>query len=72
MPFEKIEIKISKKGEIVVRVENSDEISIRNLRTFLEEVLGPISYSSRLDIPAWELEKELAQPREEELERQKG
>lgn len=70
MPFENIEVKISKKGEITVRIEGSDEIRLSNFRAFLEEVLGPISHSSRLDVPSWARENQISESRKEELERQ--
>jgi hypothetical protein len=60
MPYEKIEVRISPKGEILVRIDGADEQRLRDFRAFLEEVIGPIGDSSRVDGPAWERVGEIA------------
>jgi len=60
MPYEKIEVRISPKGEILVRIDGADEQRLRDFRAFLEEVIGPIRNSAPGDRPAWERVGEIA------------
>jgi len=72
MPYENIEVKITKKGEIIVRIQGTTEQRLRDFSAFLEEVIGPISGAKRIDAPSWEREAQLAEEKEKHLERQQG
>lgn len=54
MPFEEIEVRITKKGEVFVRVFGGTEERLRDYFEFLEENVGPIRHIERLDRPDWE------------------
>lgn len=71
MPYEDIEIRISKNGEIFVKIEGSTEQRLRDYHAFLEEAVGPILKSMRVDKPDWEKPAELTSEQEEEEKRQR-
>lgn len=70
LPFEDIEIRITKSGEIFVRIEGADEQRVRDYRRFLEEVVGPIRGEIRIERPDWEKPAELAESEEEKRRRE--
>lgn len=53
MPFEDIEIRINKKGEVFVRIEGATERRLNDYRAFLEEEIGPIKEAIELRRPEW-------------------
>jgi len=54
MPNEDIEIRITKNGEIYVKVVGAEEARIRDYRSFLEEVIGPIKAEMQISSPPWD------------------
>jgi hypothetical protein len=75
MSIEDIEIRISKSGEVFVKIHGLTEERLRDYRQFLEEMIGPIHGELRIDRPDWEKPAQLAedveagQRREQQLER---
>ncbi len=69
MNYEEIEVRISKSGEIYVTVRGGREERIRDYRSFLEEMVGPVKSMSRIDSPDWEKPAEIV---EEEERRRDG
>ncbi|AXA35785.1 MAG: hypothetical protein D6691_07760 [Candidatus Hydrogenedentota bacterium] len=54
MPNEDIEIRITKSGEIYVKIVGAEEARVRDYRSFLEEMIGPIKSETQLSTPPWE------------------
>lgn len=71
MGYEDIEIRITKRGEIYVRIENATEERLRDYHAFLEEAVGPIQSVIRIDRPDWEKPAELTTDKEEEEKRKR-
>ncbi len=53
MGFEEIEVRITKRGEIFVKVEGAREERLRDYFAFLEETIGPVQ-SEAADRRDWE------------------
>lgn len=68
MPNEDIEVRITKTGEIYVKVENATEQRLRDYNVFLQELIGPITSAVRVDRPDWSKPAELTE--EEETQRE--
>lgn len=54
MAYEDIEVRITRSGEIYVKVEGSGEERLRDYFTFLEETVGPVRAMNRIDRPDWD------------------
>jgi hypothetical protein len=66
---EDIEIRISKTGEVYVKITGASEERVRDYHAFLEDMIGPVQSISRLDAPDWEKPAELT---DEEQQRRSG
>jgi hypothetical protein len=71
MGYEDIEIRITKRGEIYVKIENATEERLRDYRAFLEEAVGPIHGEIHIERPDWEKPAELTTDKEEEEKRRR-
>lgn len=75
MSIEDIEVRISKNGEIFVKVEGASEQRIDNYKAFLEENIGPLTNTEVTRRPDWERpagwisEDDEKRKREQELRR---
>lgn len=75
MPFEDLEIRITKTGEIYVKIDGVTEQRVSDYRVFLEENVGPLLSSNVVRRPDWEQpvgwqnEEEEKRKREQELRR---
>ncbi len=72
MPFENIVVKITKTGEIQIRIERAEPQRLRDFRAFLEESLGPVSLVKRIEPPVWEREASIADEAKNSLEQGRG
>ncbi|MBX7243865.1 MAG: hypothetical protein K1X53_00075 [Candidatus Sumerlaeaceae bacterium] len=70
MANEDIEIRITKNGEIFVKIQGASEERLNSYRQFLEEQIGPIQGATRIDQPDWEKPAELAEDAEEKRKRE--
>lgn len=70
MRQEDIEIRISKTGEIFVKVTGASEERVRDYHAFLEDMIGPIQSVSRIDAPDWGQPAELTTEAEERRRRE--
>ena len=71
MAYEDIEIRITKSGEIFVKIEGSTEQRLRDYHAFLEEAVGPIMKEMRIDKPDWEKPTGVTTEEEEEEKRKR-
>lgn len=69
MGIEDIEIRITKSGQIYVRIDGLSEQRVHDYRLFLQEQIGPIQSSEVDRKPDWE--RPAAYASEDELARQK-
>jgi hypothetical protein len=73
--IEDIEVRITKSGEIYVKLEGATEQRVENYRLFLEENVGPILGTELTRRPDWDRpagwinEEEEKRKREQELRR---
>jgi hypothetical protein len=70
MRQEDIEIRISKTGEIFVKVTGASEERVRDYHAFLQDMIGPIQSISRIDAPDWGQPAELTAEQEERRRRE--
>ncbi|MCX7717435.1 MAG: hypothetical protein N2111_03395 [Candidatus Sumerlaeaceae bacterium] len=70
LPYEDIEIRITKSGEIFVQIDGADEQRLRDYRAFLEEIIGPIHREIRIQRPDWEKPAERVETEEEKRRRE--
>jgi hypothetical protein len=70
MPNEDIEVRITKTGEIYVKVENATEERLRDYNAFLQEMIGPIISAVPIDRPDWSKPAQLTEEEETEREQQ--
>ncbi|MGI8907312.1 MAG: hypothetical protein ACR2IE_12570 [Candidatus Sumerlaeaceae bacterium] len=75
MGIEDIEVRITKSGEIYVKLEGASEQRVNNYRMFLEQQVGSLLGTEILQRPDWERpagwvsQDEEKQKREQELRR---
>lgn len=75
MPFEDIEIRITKTGEIYVKIDGLTEQRVSDYKIFLEENVGPLLSSQTSRRPDWEqpagwqTEEEEKRKRQQEMRR---
>lgn len=69
MAYEDIEIRITKSGEIFVKIEGSTEERLRDYHAFLEETVGPVKSANAIDRPDWERSAEIVSETEENAKR---
>lgn len=53
MGYEDIEIRITRTGEILVKIDGATEEKLRDYRLFLEETVGPVQ-AEQVQSPDWE------------------
>ncbi|MCX7020267.1 MAG: hypothetical protein NTY46_15025 [Candidatus Sumerlaeota bacterium] len=70
MANEDIEIRITKTGEIIVKIEEATGHRLRDYHAFLEETIGPVTSMTPVNRPDWEKPAELAEHEEEKQEHQ--
>ncbi len=66
MGFEDIEVRITREGEIFVRIDVASEERIRDYTRFLEETVGPILSVQPIDRKDWDRPAGLRTDQEEE------
>lgn len=66
MPNEDIEVRITKTGQVYVRIEGATEERLRDFQAFLEETIGPITNMVIINRPDWEKPAQLVEQEEEE------
>jgi hypothetical protein len=66
MPNEEIEIRITKSGEIYVKIEGATEQRLRDYNAFLAETIGPVKEAIRIDPPDWSKPAQLTEEEQEE------
>lgn len=54
MPYENIEIRIAKDGQVYLHVDGVSEERIQSIRRFLEEEIGPIQSMEVIRKPDWD------------------
>jgi len=67
---EDIEIRITKSGEIYVKIEGAAEQRLRDYHAFLEETIGPITSETPVSRPDWERSADLTAQEDEKREQQ--
>ncbi len=60
MPYEDIEVRITKSGEIFVKIEGAQEERVRDYFTFLEETIGPSRQAQASSPREWDRPGHLA------------
>lgn len=70
MQNEDIEVRITKTGEIYVRIEGATEERLRDFKAFLEETIGPITGTIHIDRPDWSKPSELVEEEEQRRQRE--
>lgn len=70
MGYEEIDIRVTKGGQIYVRIEGATEERLRDYQAFLEESIGPISSIASVPRPDWEKPAHLLESEEEQRGRE--
>lgn len=71
MAFEDIEVRITKTGEVFVKIEGAGEERLRDYFSFLEESIGPVRSAGRIGRKDWDHPAGMTSESEDERQRRR-